>query len=352
MDKNNDVSILDVTIRDGSYAINYQYSPELVGRIVEALDRAGIDYIEVSHGCGLGARENLGLPAAASDAQYVEAARAASKKAKIGVIAGGEPVTLPKDIDQVIDSVDFIRFAANCDNPRIVEQNLSYALKKRPDLTIFLQLMRSTRRPKSALLEAGKVAEAMGVKLIYLVDTAGHFLPDEVHEIVGELSSKLGIGVGFHGHDNLGLALANTLAAVRAGARSVDASLRGMGRSAGNAQLEALASLLKRLGHGKKVDLDALLSAGEEFIEPIMPDRHGIASIDLLTADANIDLYPVQFYFKIAEQAGVRFDDFVRTLGSDSAMVEAGLDEIRRVLTKLGADPVATFNALGFPIKE
>ncbi len=352
MKKNRDVSILDVTIRDGSYAINYQYTPEQVGRIAGALDRAGVDFIEVSHGCGLGARENLKIEAAASDAEYVEAAKLATGRAKVGVIAGPAPVTLPKDIDAVIDSVDFIRFAANCDNPRSIEPNLSYALKRRPDLKVFMQLMRSTRRPKSVLIESGRKAQEMGIEIMYLVDTVGHFLPWEVEEIVRELASELNMGVGFHGHNNLGLALANTLAAVRSGACSVDASLRGMGRAGGNAQLEALASLLSRLGSADRLDLDALLAAGDELIAPMMPPRRGIAAEDVLTADANLDLYPLPFYRMLAEHAGVPFEDLVRALGSDPALMEAGIDEMERALAKLGADTEHAFAAVGIEKKK
>lgn len=330
-----DVTILDVTIRDGSYAINYQYTPEQVKNIAAALDNAGLDYIEVSHGCGLGARDNLKIPSAASDKEYVLAAKNAVRKAKIGVIAGPSPVTQQKDIDSVINEVDFIRFAANCDNPGILEKNISYALKKKPKLTVFMQLMRSTRRPLSVLLKSGKIAEDMGVNVMYLVDTAGHFLPEEVFKIVSALKSKLRIGIGFHGHNNMGLAIANTLAAIRAGAVSVDASLRGMGRAGGNAQLEALASLLKRNGLGKRLTFDLLVAAGEKFIAPIMPDTHGIEPEDLLTADANIDLYPLEVYQQIAKETGVGFIEFIRTLAADRTLVEAGPNEINRALKKL-----------------
>jgi 4-hydroxy 2-oxovalerate aldolase len=140
---NRNVQILDVTVRDGSYAINYQYQPEQVAKIAAALDRAGIDLIEVSHGCGLGARENLRIPAAASDREYVQAAKSAVKKARVGVIAGPEIVTKKENIDSVAKSVDFIRFAANCDNVRIVETNLNYA--KRLGIECFFQMMRASR---------------------------------------------------------------------------------------------------------------------------------------------------------------------------------------------------------------
>lgn len=351
--KKKDISILDVTIRDGSYAINYQYTPGQVQGIVRALDQAGIDCIEVSHGCGLGAAQNLKLPSAATDAEYVRAAKGAATRARIGVIAGGPPVTHPKDIDTVIDEVDFIRFAANCDTPRGVEGNIEYAQKLRPRLPLFLQLMRSTRRPKKDLVAAGRCAEDMGIDTVYVVDTAGHFLPEEVEDVIAALVAKLSIDVGFHGHNNLGLANANSLAAIDAGARSIDASLKGMGRSAGNAQLESLISLLKRRGLARGIDLDLLIDAGQSLITPIMPPQFGVDAIDLMTADANIDLPASPDLFEqIALAAQVELRTLIRALGRDARVMEVGPVDLVRALKKLGANAPRAFQQAGlqFPI--
>jgi 4-hydroxy 2-oxovalerate aldolase/4-hydroxy-2-oxovalerate/4-hydroxy-2-oxohexanoate aldolase len=342
-----DLSILDVTIRDGSYAIDYQYTSEMVGTIVGALDAAGIDYIEVSHGCGLGASENFGLPAAASDAEYVRAAKAHAQHARIGVIANAAPATLPRDIDAVIHEVDFIRFATNCDKPTAVASNIAYARVIRPDLAIFLQLMRCNRRGVQEIADAGRMAADMGVDVIYVVDTAGSLTPEEVHARISGLRDACAVNIGFHGHNNLGLAIANTLAAVNAGATAVDASLRGIGRAGGNAQLEALVSLLHRTHHAQTVDLDAVIAVGEMHIQPIMPDGAGIAEIDILTADANIDLYPLDFYETLAAAAGIPLLDLIRTLGADENTVEIDLESLRRALQALDKNAEEIFASLG-----
>jgi len=340
-----DVQILDVTIRDGSYAINYQYKPEQVAAIAKDLDAAGIHLIEVSHGCGLGARENLKIPAAASDREYVEAAKKAVKNAKIGVIAGPEIVTKKENIDSVAKNVDFIRFAANCDNVRTVETNLNYA--KRLNIECFFQMMRATRLPPKKLIESAKEVEKMGASTVYLVDTAGHFLPKEVSKIISLMKEKLSIKVGFHGHNNLGLAIANTIAAIEAGADSVDASLLGMGRAGGNAQLEAVVSLMKRMGYAKNIDLDRLLHAAEKYIAPIMPPCKGISRIDLTTADANIDLYPMSFFELLAKESGADFTAFVRKLASFGEMTEADLPQIEETIRHFGGDVDAIFKKYG-----
>jgi len=340
------ISILDVTVRDGSYAIDYQFTPEMVAGISRGLDEAGIDYIEVSHGCGLGASENLGLTARATDAEYVRAAKASVEKARIGVIAGPAPVTKPKDIDTVIDEVDFIRFFTPCSDPRGIEENMEYALKRRADLPVFMQLTNSTRRPAKDIIEAGRVAESLGVKTMYVVDTTSHFLPNEVSDLIGALTSELGMGVGFHGHDSLSLAVANTIAAVRAGATAIDASLRGIGRGGGNAQLEIVVSLLNRLGLADSYDIEALIITAEKQVEPIMPPRKGVSPIDLITADANISLYPIDLYQRISQAADVSLIDLIVAIGADSETVDPDLESIRRALTKLGADPDSALSSL------
>ncbi len=340
-----DVKILDVTIRDGSYAINYQYLPEQVANIAAALDRAGIDYIEVSHGCGLGARENLKIPSSASDREYVEAAKKAVRKAKIGVIAGPEIVTKKENIDAVARHVDFIRFAANCDNVRIVETNINYA--KRLGIECFFQMMRASRLEPKKLLASAKDVEKMGASTVYLVDTAGHFLPKEVSKIISEMKEKLKIKVGFHGHNNLGLAIANTVAAIEAGADSVDASLLGIGRAGGNAQLEALVSLMKRMGYAQKVDLDILLAAAEKNIAPIMPPSRGISRIDITTADANIDLYPMSVFEMFSKESGADFTDFIRKLAAFKDMTEVDIQRLAKTIEHFGGNAEKIFAKYG-----
>jgi hypothetical protein len=144
------------------------------------------------------------------------------------------------------------------------------------------------------------------------------------------------------------MAVANTMAAVWAGASSIDASLRGIGRAAGNAQLEAVVALLKRAGYAGEIDLDRLLAAGEDVVAKLMPPAKGLGMIDLLTADANIDLYPLPLYERIAAEAGIPLEVLIRTLGAHAVAVEIGPDEVKEALRALNVDPEAVFAALGF----
>jgi len=328
------VNLMDVTLRDGSYAVNYSFTPERCGVIVNALHKAGIPFIEIGHGCGLGSHDNLRIRAAARDGEYVRAAREAAPLACIGVIAGPPPVTLPQNIDEVVDYVDFIRFASNVDRPQLLTGNIAYARKKKPNLKIFIQMMRSTRLPSHMICASVQKVVEMGADVVYLVDTAGHFMPDEVRELAELIRSEFRIAVGFHGHNNLNLAVANSLAAVDGGATFVDGSLKGMGRAAGNASIEMLVSLLRRKGRIGPIDFDLLIKAGEELIAPIMPPQRGVAAIDMITADANIDLYPAGPYRELAGQLGLSFEDFIRKLAADERVVEVGQNDISRVVQR------------------
>ena len=337
---NKRISIMDVTVRDGSYSINYSYTPEQVALLAHAMDMAGIDYMEVSHGCGLGASKNLGLKAAASDDEYVKAAKSKTKHIKVGVIAGGEPVTTPIDIDSVINHIDFIRFAVNSDQPETASANLKYLKKRRPDVEIFFQMMRANRASTQLLVESALRLEDMGASTIYVVDTAGHMMPDEIEEKISSMLDRLKCNVGFHGHNNLNLAIANSIAAIKAGATFIDASLKGMGRSAGNAQMETLALLLERLGIRSDIDVDEIIIAGDKIIEPIAPRHAGTESIDLLTARANIDMYPLSIYERFAHDINVNLTELIEKLGAEKNMTEIDQKHLTEVAKKMGGNDI------------
>lgn len=335
------VQLMDVTLRDGSYAVNYSFTPERCGLIVSALHRAGIPFIEIGHGCGLGAHDNLRIKAAARDKEYVKAAREAAPEACIGVIAGPPPVTLPQNIDEVIDYLDFIRFASNADRPQLVAENIAHARKRKPNLKVFIQMMRSSRLPPHMICASVQRVVEMGADVVYLVDTAGHFIPEEVRELAHRILSEFKIAVGFHGHNNLNLAVANSLAAIDGGATFVDGSLKGMGRAAGNASIEMLVSVLRRKGLISSIDFDLLIKAGEELIAPIMPPQRGVTALDMITADANLDLYPAGPYRELAKQLGVSFEDFIRMLAEDERIVEVGQNDVSRVAQRHNLRPVS-----------
>ena len=200
------LSILDVTIRDGSYAIGYQYTPNRIFDIIQSLDEAGIDFAEVNHGCGLGAGRMPGLKAAASDLEYVRAAKKAAKSIKIGVNRRArkplQNAAISMKSSMKSTSYDLLQTVMI---PSSSNQTSNTLAKGANDLPIFFQLMRSSRLPTGAIIESAKKVEQMGVDTLYIVDTTGHFSPDGIGELISDLKTQIGIAIGFHGHNNLDL---------------------------------------------------------------------------------------------------------------------------------------------------
>ena len=328
------LELMDVTIRDGSYAINYTYKPEQVGQIASSLEKAGVNYIEVSHGCGLGAKR-LGMPAFATDVEYTKAAKEnTNSKIKVGVIAG--PTSIPSDISEVSDYIDFIRFAANVGEVDDIKDIIEYAKNNYPHLEIFLQMVRCSRKSPNIAANSAKYAKKIGVDVVYVVDTNAHMIPEDVKAYILAIKNiDPDLKIGFHGHDNLRLAVANSIVAATYGANIIDSSLRGMGRSSGNASLEILAYILKRKGLIKDIDLNMLIETSDKFIKPIMPTERGINSTDFRTAMANIDLYPLSIYELVAKEAKIELSTLITEL-SKQPIVEVGGDDIRNVLSSLG----------------
>lgn len=259
--------ILDCTLRDGSYAIDFQFTSDDTALIVSALDSAGIRYIEVGHGLGLGASRKGKGQAAASDEDYIRSAIRAAIYAKIAVFF------IPG-----IGTEDDIRMAADLGlavlriGTDIVQSELSepfVRVAKRCNLLVCCNFMKSYAVTPEEFAQRAKKAEDWGADVVYLVDSAGGMLPEEVAEYLACTRSLSKVSLGFHGHDNLRMALANTLAAYEAGAVALDASLQGMGRSEGNCPTEVLAAVLQKKGVLATLNVDSLLDIGDAFIAPL-----------------------------------------------------------------------------------
>ena len=258
-------------------------------------------------------------------------------------MANPAPFTQPEEITSLAPQLDFIRIGARADDVGIAVSNVAHALQC--GLEVWFQLMRSSRCMPEQLLEQAKYVEGMGAAVVYLVDTAGAFLPEQVAEIIGAFKAALKIRVGFHGHNNLGLAVANSLAAGAAGADLVDGSLRGLGRDAGNAQMEALVIALQKKGHLQSVDLSRLLVTAETVIDPLMPPSRGIATRDLLTAEANVVLFPMALYEQVARTLQIDFRTLAQYLGQHIASDVSPTDLIDAI-EHFGGDAEAIFARL------
>ncbi|WP_022663054.1 beta/alpha barrel domain-containing protein [Paucidesulfovibrio longus] len=261
------IEILECTLRDGSYAVDFQFTSRDTAIIARGLERAGIRRIEIGHGLGLNASNTGAGTAAENDEAYMRAVEGVLAEASWGMfcIPG---IARPDDLRLAGDhGMGFVRIGVQPEN---FEQAAPFARAARDrGMRVFVNLMKSyTVDPDEFGAIAARVA-GFGADGLYLVDSAGCMLPNEVRAYL-EAAAPAGLELGFHGHDNLRLGMANALAAAEHGARWIDTTLQGIGRSSGNPSTEAFAALLLRRGAFREEDFFALLRLGERHIRPLL----------------------------------------------------------------------------------
>lgn len=335
---------MDVTLRDGAYLFNHNFSLETVQNLVSCLDAAGVPYIEIGHGVSVGARDKGFLGAGETDLAYAETARRAAVRARIGMVALPQFASM-ESLRELRPFLDFIRVGTNVDAPQDAEGLVSEA--KKLGYEVFFQMIRTSRvRPQDAAKTA-RFVESLGVDVVYLVDSGGIWSPWEVRPYVEEALSVVHIPLGIHTHNHLGVALANTITAVQAGCCWADASLRGAGRGAGNAQIELLAVHLERLNRRTGVDLDGLQIAAHILVDELPDEKRGISSEDFLPASFGLDIYPVSFFMNLCRSAGIDLKTLLHALAEIHGLVDIKSEDIRRALESQGLDADIVFKRAG-----
>ena len=260
--------------------MRHQFTVEQVRAVAQALDKAGVPVLEVTHGDGLaGSSIQYGF-SLTNEMDLIEEARNAVTNARIAALLL-PGIGTRKELKEAIErGIQVVRIATQCTEADISQQH--FGMAKEMGLEAVGFLMMSHMRPPEFLAEQALLMESYGADCVYVVDSAGALLPDGAAARVRALKSALHIQVGFHGHNNLGLAIGNTLAAIDAGADQIDGTLRGLGAGAGNAATELLVATLDKLGFEHAWDVFGLLDAAEFVVAPFMPfqpipDRDSIA---------------------------------------------------------------------------
>ncbi len=308
-----DIIITEVALRDGSHAIAHQYTVEQVTNIARALDEANVPYMEVAHGDGLAGSSLQYGRSLTDELKLIEAAVSVSKQAKVAVLLlpGIGTVHELKEAHKI--GAKMARIATHITEADISAQHIHEAKSLGMETVGFL--MMSHMAPTAKLVEQAKLMESYGADIVYVVDSAGALLPHEVRERIRALKENVSVDVGFHGHNNLSLAMANTLAAIEEGAVRIDGSIRCLGAGAGNTQTEVLIAVTERLGIKTGVDLYKIMDVAENIVAPILLQPQEITKDSLVLGYAGVYSSFLLHAQRAAKKYGLDSRDILIELG-------------------------------------
>lgn len=307
------ITVVDTTMRDGSHAVRHSYNPEQVAEIAEGLDKCGVDIIELSHGDGLGGSSyNYGF-SKFNEFELLEAASSKIKNAKLAVLLLPGIGTIADLKEAQKCGANAVRVATHVTEADVSAEHITAAKELGMFAVGFLMMthMASVER----IVEEAKKMESYGADYINLADSAGYLLPNDVKERIVALKKELKIPVGFHAHNNLGMAVANSLMAVESGCDYIDGTLRGLGAGAGNAQIEVLTAVLKRSGYDMNADFYGLMDLAKDKVEPIMLRPQTIDNGSLMLGYAGVYSSFLLHVYDAAEKYGLDPRDIMVELG-------------------------------------
>lgn len=330
------IIISDPTLRDGNHAVSHQLSLQQIATYAEAANKAGLPIVEVGHGNGLGASSLQVGESRETDIAMLEIARKYLTKSKLGVHVIPGFATIKKHLEPAIKAgVDVVRVASHCTEADITQRHIGYVREKGKEA--YGVLMMSHMASAKLLVEESQKMEEYGAEGIIIMDSAGAYLPEDVESKISLLVANLKVPVGFHAHNNLGLAISNSIMAVNAGAKILDGTARGFGAGAGNAQLEVLIAVLHKLGFTTDVDLYNILDAADIAEKSVVERVPIITSESIVSGLAGVfsgfskhvkrisleyQVDPRDVYFELGRRKAVG--------GQEDMIIEVVLDLVKR----------------------
>jgi 4-hydroxy 2-oxovalerate aldolase len=325
------ILISDPTLRDGNHAVRHQISEEQFAAYCKAADVAGVPIVEVGHGNGLGASSLLVGECALTDETILKTAREHLTRSKMAVHCIPGFCTIHRHVAMALDlGVDVFRIASHCTEADITQRHIEYLLKHGKE--VYGVLMMTHMASPEALADEARKMEAYGAEGLIIMDSAGAYLPTDVTHRIDTLVKNLNIPVGFHAHNNLGMGIANSVAAVQAGATIIDGSARGFGAGAGNAQLEVLVAVFHHMGFETGIDLYKMLDAADLAEKTIVECMPYISSTSIVSGMAGVfsgfiekvrstsvefDVDPRDIFFELGRRNAVA--------GQESLIIEVAL---------------------------
>jgi 4-hydroxy 2-oxovalerate aldolase len=280
------IIISDVTLRDGNHAVNHSINLNVIKEYCQFAEKAKLSVIEVGHGNGIGASSLSVGRSSVSDKKILKTARKFLKNTKLSIhsIPGFSTIN---DLQLAIDEgVDIFRIGCNSTEIDIIDKQVNFCKKNNVEVWGILMMFHLIVNNKEYIKKI-KFLKTLGLKTVVIMDSAGCLLPSEVKKIFSELK-KIKINIGFHAHNNLGNAIWNSIEAYKGGANILDVSLRGFGAGAGNAQMEILLTILKKMYKEtfKRFDMNQIHDMSENFRKIL--DQNSIKNVNSFSEPMNI----------------------------------------------------------------
>jgi 4-hydroxy 2-oxovalerate aldolase len=326
------IIITDSSLRDGNHSVKHTISLDSIEKYCQFADRAGIPIVEVGHGNGLSASSLLIGKSPNTDKEMLTIARKNLKTSKLGIhtIPGLSTID---DAKLAMDyGVDVFRVATHCTEATLSKSHIEALAKTNKE--VYGVLMMSALITAEELAEQAKIMEDYGAQAIIIMDSTGTYLPHDVKERISLLKSKLNIKVGFHAHNNLGCAVANSLAAVESGAELIDACIRGFGAGAGNAPLELILSVLEKTGYTTGISFEETIKEADRVMDYLVPSAPITTPINVLTGLTCLFSGFEKPIVKASKLYGIEYSSLIFELGNRK-LVAGQEDLILEVAQKL-----------------
>jgi 4-hydroxy 2-oxovalerate aldolase len=320
----------DVTLRDGNHALRHQLSTKFVKEYCAVADNSGIYAIEVGHGNGLGASSFLVGKSLDRDIDLLEAARESITHSLLAIHAIPGIATIRRDLIPAIEiGVDVFRIATHCTEADTAQKHIEFLATQ--NCTVHGVLMMSHMNTISGLVEQARLMHKYGATAVILMDSSGNFIPREVSERVDAIKNSLEVDVGFHAHNNLGVAVSNAAAASHSGAKIIDGASMGLGAGAGNAQLENIIALALK-DAGNQIELGSFLSMSSLVERSFPKNLPRTTSSSIQSGISGVFSGYAPQVKALAEELGIDTSELWREIGKRN--IVAGQESILREIAQ------------------
>jgi 4-hydroxy 2-oxovalerate aldolase len=312
--------------------VKHTISLDSIEKYCQFAEKAGIPIVEVGHGNGLAASSLLIGKSPNTDKEMLTTAKKHLKNSKLGIhtIPGLSTID---DAKAAIDyGVDVFRVATHCTEATLSKSHIEYLAKI--DKEVYGVLMMSALISADELVEQAKIMEGYGAQAIIIMDSTGTYLPNDVEERISKLVAYTNLKVGFHAHNNLGCAVANSLTAVDAGATMIDACIRGFGAGAGNAPLELILPVFEKSGYTTDISFEEVIKEADRVMDYLVSEVPITTPINVLTGLTRLFSGFEKPIIKASKLYGIEYSSLIFELGNRK-LVAGQEDLILEVAQKL-----------------